>query len=123
MTQQFKFGDRVQDFEGKQFIFLRSYLSCCTVASEDGSIHDYLLDKIYPCATEPHPDTVRLDWLAKTNLMPVDEWIFEDEDGNEYEKAVVVRPDLNYFDEVLVTADDIRQAIDTAMRIQAEGAV
>lgn len=63
MTQQFKFGDRVQDSEGKQFIFLRSYLSCCTVASSDGKTHDYLLDKIYPCATEPHPDTARLDWM------------------------------------------------------------
>lgn len=63
MTQQLKFGDRVQDTEGRQFIFLRSYLSCCTVASSDGKTHDYLLDKIYPCATEPHPDTARLDWL------------------------------------------------------------
>ena len=63
MTHQFKFGDRVQDTEGRQFIFLRGYLSCCTVASSDGKTHDYLLDKIYPCATEPHPDTVRLDYL------------------------------------------------------------
>lgn len=65
MTQQFKFGDRVQDSEGKQFIFLRSFLSSCTVASSDGKTHNYLLDKIYPCATEPHPDTVRLDWLLE----------------------------------------------------------
>ena len=35
--QQLKFGDRVQDSEGKQqFIFFRSYLLCCAVASEDG---------------------------------------------------------------------------------------
>lgn len=61
MTQQLKFGDRVQDTEGRQFIFLRGYLSCCTVASSDGKTYVYLLDKIYPCATEPHPDTARLD--------------------------------------------------------------
>ena len=64
MTHQFKFGDRVQDTEGRQFIFLRGHLSCCTVASSDGGTHVYLLNKIYPCATELHPDTVRLDWLA-----------------------------------------------------------
>jgi len=52
MTQQLKFGDRVQDTEGRQFIFLRGYLSCCTVASSDGGTHVYLLNKIYPC--EPH---------------------------------------------------------------------
>lgn len=74
MTQQFKFGDRVQDSEGKQFIFLRGYLSCCTVASSDGKTHDYLLDKIYPCATEPHPDTARLDWLIKTKHAILPGW-------------------------------------------------
>ena len=66
---QFKFGDRVQDADGKQFVFLRGYLSCCTVASSDGETHDYLLDKIYPCATRPHPDTVRLDWLEKNRAI------------------------------------------------------
>lgn len=73
MTQQFKFGDRVQDSEGKQFIFLRSYLSCCTVASSDGKTHDYLLNKIHPCATEPHPDTVRAaqsEWISVEERLP-----------------------------------------------------
>ena len=45
MTHQFKFGDRVQDTEGRQFIFLRGHLSCCTVASSDGGTHVYLLIK------------------------------------------------------------------------------
>lgn len=73
MTQQFKFGDRVQDSEGKQFIFLRSHLSCCTVASSDGGIYVYLLDKIHPCATEPHPDTVRAaqsEWISVEERLP-----------------------------------------------------
>ena len=67
MTQQFKFGDIVQDSEGKRFVFLRSYISCCTVASEGGETYDYLLNRIYPCKAEPHPDTVLLDWLADRN--------------------------------------------------------
>ena len=73
MTQQFKFGDRVQDTEGRQFIFLRGYLSCCTVASSDGKTHDYLLNKIHPCATEPHPDTVRAaqsEWISVEERLP-----------------------------------------------------
>ena len=61
MTQQFKFGDRVQDADGKQFIFLRGFLSSCTVAGDDGRTYVYLTNQLQPI---PHPDTVRLDWLA-----------------------------------------------------------
>ena len=81
MTQQFKFGDRVQDTEGRQFIFLRGYLSCCTVASADGKTHDYLLNKIYPCATEPHPDTSRLDWLFEKDHHLRSRWCTDEHDN------------------------------------------
>lgn len=81
MTQQFKFGDRVQDTEGKQFIFLRSHLSCCTVASSDGGTHVYLLDKIYPCATEPHPDTSRLDWMFEKDHQLRSRWCTDEHDN------------------------------------------
>lgn len=99
MSQQFKFGDRVQNTEGRQFIFLRSHLFCCTVASSDGGTHVYLLNKIYPCATEPHPDTVRLDWLAgPANKI-----------GNVILPTECVEQHL----------DSMRDAIDAAMRIAA----
>jgi len=62
MTQQFKFGDRVQDADGKQFIFLRGFLSSCIVAGDDGRTYDYLTNQLQPI---PHPDTVRLDWLLE----------------------------------------------------------
>lgn len=103
MTQQFKFGDRVQDFEGRQFIFLRSFLSSCTVASSDGETHNYLLDKIYPCATEPHPDTVRLDWLA--------------DPANKIGSVILPTECVEQH------LDSMRDAIDAAMRIQAAEAV
>ena len=61
MTHQFKFGDRVQDADGKQFIFLRGFLSSCTVAGDDGRTYDYLTNRLQPI---PQPDTERLDWLA-----------------------------------------------------------
>ena len=102
MTQQFKFGDRVQDTEGRQFIFLRGYLSCCTVASSDGKTHDYLLNKIYPCATEPPPDTIRLDWLASPE--------------NTISKVMLPGWCSGEY-------DSMRDAIDAAIRIQAEEAV
>ena len=62
MTQQFKFGDRVQDADGKQFVFLRGFLSSCTVAGDDGRTYDYLANQLQPI---PHPDTVRLDSLLE----------------------------------------------------------
>lgn len=102
MTHQFKFGDRVQDTEGRQFVFLRGFLSSCAVASEDGSIHNYLLDKICPCATEPHPDTVRLDWLADR----------DNHIGNVQLPAECVACNLH----------SLRAAIDMAMRMQPENA-
>lgn len=58
---QLKFGDRLQDADGKQFVFLRGYLSSCTVAGEDGRTYDYLTNRLQPIQ---HPDTERLDWLA-----------------------------------------------------------
>ena len=60
-THQFKFGDRVQDADGKQFIYLRGFLSSCTVAGDDGRTYDYLTNRLQPI---PHPDTERIDWLA-----------------------------------------------------------
>jgi hypothetical protein len=102
MTQQLKFGDRVQDTEGRQFIFLSGYLSCCTVAAADGKTHDYLLDKIYPCATEPHPDTVRLDWLADPE--------------NTISKVMLPGWCSGEY-------DSLRDAIDAVMQIQAAEAV
>ena len=108
MTQQpqqlkFGFGDRVQDTEGRQFIFLRGYLSCCNVASSDGETYDYLLDKIYPCTTEPHPDTVRLDWLA--------------DPANKIGSVILPTECVEQH------LDSMRDAIDAAMRIQAAEAV
>lgn len=114
MTQQFQFGDRVQNADGKQFVFLRGFLSSCAVASEDGSIHNYLLDKICPCATEPHPDTVRLDWLVKNDCALTERLC--DEDGGRLDTPFAVIQKQEEHFEVLAAACDIRQAIDAAMR-------
>ena len=100
MTQQFKFGDRVRNEEGNEFVYLRGYLSSCTLATEDGSL--------YRCSGKhvtliPHPDTVRLDWLADR----------DNHIGNVQLPAECVEQHL----------DSMRDAIDAAMRIQAAEAV
>lgn len=99
MTQQFKFGDRVQDANGKQFVFLRGFLSSCTVAGDDGRTYDYLTNQLQPV---PHPDTVRLDWLADR----------DNHIGNVQLPAECVTCNLH----------SLRDAIDMAMRMQPENA-
>lgn len=99
MTQQFKFGDRVRNEEGNEFVYLRGYLSSCTLATEDGSL--------YICSEKhvtliPHPDTVRLDWLADR-----DQHI-----GNVQLPAECVTCNLH----------SLRDAIDMAMRMQPKNA-
>ena len=100
MTHQFKFGDRVQDADSKQFVFLRGFLSSCTVAGEDGNTYTCLTNQLQPIR---HPDTVRLDWLADR----------DNHIGNVQLPTECVEQHI----------DSMRDAIDAAMRIQAAEAV
>ena len=64
MTQQprqLKFGDRVRNLDGKEFIYLRAECDSCVVVSILGNVH-HLRGEFFESV--PHPDTVRLDWLA-----------------------------------------------------------
>lgn len=107
MTQQFKFGDRVQDADGKQFIFLRGFLSSCTVAGDDGRTYDYLTNQLQPI---PHPDTVRLDWLIENQAYVVHE--LPDEDCAYFSVSLDAGGQI-------AANSTARQAIDTAMREKA----
>nr|DAK42202.1 MAG TPA: hypothetical protein [Caudoviricetes sp.] len=111
MTQQFKFGDRVQDADGKQFVFLRGFLSSCTVAGDDGRTYVYLTNQLQPI---PHPDTVRLDWLVKNDCALTERLCDEDGDLLDTPFAVIQKQEEHF--EVLAAACDIREAIDAAMR-------
>lgn len=105
MTHQFKFGDRVQDADGKQFVYLRGFLSSCTVAGEDGRTYDYLTNRLQPI---PHPDTVRLDWIIKNGG--------EIQDSDGYVRFCIdpdVTPDL------VENTRKCREAIDAVMQEQA----
>ena len=112
MTQQFKFGDRVRikdepltPWENAGIIFAiygdekhGYYAAVCFQESDD--FQDVPLDEIEPV---PHPDTVRLDWLADR----------DNHIGNVQLPAECVEQHL----------DSMRDAIDAAMRIQAAEAV
>jgi hypothetical protein len=110
MTQQFKFGDRVQDADGKQFIFLRGFLSSCTVAGDDGRTYDYLTNQLQPI---PHPDTVRLDWIGKQRATLYHN-AREDIKHGIAPVEVKAAAQSEYFG-----SSTVRQAIDTAMREKA----
>ena len=98
MTQQprqLKFGDRVRNLDGKEFIYLRAECDSCVVVSILGNVH-HLRGEFFESV--PHPDTVRLDWLIKTKHAILPGWC-----GDVY--------------------SDSREEIDAAMRIQAAEAV
>ena len=61
MTQQFKFGDRLCNLIGREFIYLMAEGDTCIVVDILGVIH---LLRRGTLVLIPHPDTERLDWLA-----------------------------------------------------------
>ena len=61
MTQQFKFGDRVRDEQGNEFIVIRKEGAYCEVINERGKKSDFKVHQLTLANTD---DTARLDWLA-----------------------------------------------------------
>ena len=126
MTQQFKFGDRVRlkdepltPWENAGIIFAiygdekRGYYAAVCF-QESGDFQDVPLDEI---ERVPHPDTVRLDWLAKNDCTLTERLC--DEDGDQLDTSFAVIQTYEEYFEVLAAATNIRQAIDTAMREKA----
>ena len=114
MTQQFKFGDCVK-YRATDFLFIhdkgdgRAHVVSETGVSGAALISDLTLI--------PHPDTVRLDWLAKNDCSLTERLCDEDKDLLDTPFAVIQIQEGHF--EVLVAATNIRQAIDTAMREKA----
>lgn len=100
MTQQFKFGDRLRNLDGKEFIYLRAECASCVVVSILGNIH-HLRGEFFELV--PNPDTIRLDWLA--------------DPANKIGSVILPT------ERVERHLDSMRDAIDAAMRIQAAKAV
>ena len=121
MTHQFKFGDRVRlkDDKEEQGFILDIYgdkehgYFAVVIFKEHGNV-DHEIDEIEPV---PHPDTVRLDWLAKNDCALTERLC--DEDGDLLDTSFAVIQTQEEHLEVLSAATDIRQAIDAAMQEQA----
>ena len=119
--QQLKFGDRVRrknfpELNHQHFITVEfkthsnSYPEI-TIISELG-----LVSKVPAECFElvPHPDTVRLDWLAKNDCALTERLCDEDGDRLDTPFAVIQKQEEHF--EVLAAACDIREAIDAAMQ-------
>ena len=114
MTQQFKFGDHVRYKDNENPVF----------GVGNGLITVQFIDDVEPelvgsddLEHVPHPDTVRLDWLAKNDCALTEN--LGDEDGDRQDTPfAVIHVQEEHF-EVLAAANNIRQAIDTAMQAQA----
>ena len=122
MTQQFKFGDRVArknetpDYD-KAFIVIsaKDNGEICVFSSISKLPFD-LQAKDYQLV--PHPDTVRLDWLAKNDCSLTERLCDEDKDLLDTPFAVIQIQE-NHF-EVLAAASNIHDAIDAAMKQEQE---
>lgn len=111
MTQQFKFGDRVK-YGATDFLFIydkgdgRAHVVSETGVSGAALISDLTLI--------PHPDTVRLDWLAKNDCSLTERLCDEDKDLLDNPFAVIQIQENHC--EVLAAASNIHDAIDAAMK-------
>ena len=61
MSQQFKFGDRVRDEQGNEFVVIREEGAYCEVINERGKKSDFKGHQLTLAHTD---DTARIDWLA-----------------------------------------------------------
>ena len=118
MAQQFKFGDRVRHKEHGESVVVWTTDDTADqwveVAYQNGKANAYPNTDL---ELIPHPDTVRLDWLAKNNCALAERLCDEDGDLLDTPFAVIQKQEEHF--EVLAAACDIRQAIDTAMREKA----
>ena len=113
MTHSFKFGDRVLCGD-EQFVYLHQdiiQLKTGWVISEEGGQYLAAHSALTPV---PHPDTVRLDWLAKNDCALTERLC--DEDGDLLDTSFAVIQKRREHFEVLAAATDIREAVDQAMK-------
>ena len=118
MTQQFKFGDRVRykSPESK----LRGFVASTRNRGQNKIIVAFEgEDWLHHCSSEnleliPHPDTIRLDWLAENDCTLTKKLCDEDGDILKTPNAVIQKQE-DHFEVLAATSNDIREAIDVAM--------
>ena len=113
MTQQLKFGDRVRrKSDGATGVVIHQQFHSVWIVFEGSTTSD--VDYADEFELIPHPDTVRLDWLAKNDCALTERLC--DEDGDLLDTSfAVIQKRREHFD-VLAAATDIREAVDQAMK-------
>ena len=113
MTHKFKFGDRVIDKDTRlgECVVINASENFVYIMNEQGNYN--VLARPESIELIPHPDTVRLDWLAE-NDCALTKRLYEDGDIHPTPNAVIQKQE-DHFEVLAATSNDIREAIDVAM--------
>ena len=116
MNHKFKFGDLV-NCEGYPtvgvIVGLNDEINIATVCFY-GLYHPERLMSIDSLMLIPHPDTIRLDWLAENDCALTKKLCDEDGDIHPTPNAVIQKQE-EHFEILAATSNNIREAIDVAM--------
>jgi hypothetical protein len=113
MTHKFKFGSRVKrKSDGAVGVVAGISFQSVLVFFEGNSVSGFYDDDEFEIV--PHPDTVRLDWLAENDCALTKKLCDEDGDIHPTHNAVIHKQE-DHFELLAATSNDIREAIDVAM--------
>nr|DAQ42868.1 MAG TPA: SH3-like domain protein [Caudoviricetes sp.] len=113
MTHEFKFGDRVKrKSDGAVGIVVRISFKSVLVFFDGAAVSSFYDADDFEIV--PHPDTVRLDWLAENDCALTKKLCDEDGDIHPTPNAVIKKQE-DHFEVLVATSNDIREAIDVAM--------
>ena len=114
MTQKFKFGDLVRlKTDVVTGVVVRVGYQHIWIVFDGHETADVCKSEEFELI--PHPDTVRLDWLARNDCALTERLCDEDGDRLDTPFAVIQKQEEHF--EVLAAACDIRDAIDEAMQL------
>lgn len=113
MTHKFKFGDRVKRKSDGAVGIVVSISFKSVLVFFDGAAVSVFYDAD-DFEIVPHPDTVRLDWLAENDCALTKKLCDEDGDILGIPNAVIQKQE-EHFEVLAATSNDIREAIDVAM--------
>nr|DAS27697.1 MAG TPA: SH3-like domain protein [Caudoviricetes sp.] len=113
MTHKFKFGDRVKrKSDGAVGIVVSISFKSVLVFFDGAAVSSFYDADDFEIV--PHPDTVRLDWLAENDCALTKKLCDEDGDIHPTPNAVIHKQE-EHFEVLAATSNDIREAIDVAM--------
>lgn len=114
MTHKFKFGDRVIDkaLGLGECVVINASENSVYIMNERGGYN--VVAQPETLEIVPHPDTVRLDWLAENDCALTKKLCDEDGDIHPTPNAVIHKQE-EHFEVLAATSNDIREAIDVAM--------